>query len=76
MTPATTLYHIEASTMICGSGGSSNVTETEVRPGVYAPSLLYVWHLIHCYSFYIIKFKYHLCYYLYLFAILAKGTVR
>lgn len=37
MAPATTLYHIEASTMLCGSGGSSNVTETEVRPGVYAP---------------------------------------
>ena len=27
-------------------------------------------------SFYITKFKYHLCYYLNLFAILAKGTVR
>ena len=27
------------------------------------------------YCFYITKFKYHLCYYLYLFAILAKGTV-
>ena len=26
--------------------------------------------------FYITKFKYHLCYYLNLFAILAKGTVR
>lgn len=37
MAPATTLYHIEASTMLCGSGGSSNVTETEVRPGEYAP---------------------------------------
>ena len=28
------------------------------------------------YCFYITKFKYHLCYYLNLFAILAKGTVR
>ena len=28
------------------------------------------------YYFYITKFKYHLCYYLILFAILAKGTVR
>ena len=28
------------------------------------------------YGFYITKFKYHLCYYLNLFAILAKGTVR
>lgn len=37
MAPATTLYHIEASTMLCGSGGGSNVTETEVRPGEYAP---------------------------------------
>ena len=37
MAPATTLYHIEASTMLCGSPGSSNVTETEVRPGEYAP---------------------------------------
>ena len=27
-------------------------------------------------SFYITKFKYHLCYYLNLFAILAKGTVH
>ena len=27
------------------------------------------------YCFYITKFKYHLCYYLNLFAILAKGTV-
>ena len=27
------------------------------------------------YYFYITKFKYHLCYYLNLFAILAKGTV-
>ncbi len=27
-------------------------------------------------GFYITKFKYHLCYYLNLFAILAKGTVR
>ena len=36
MAPATTLYHIEASTMLCGSGGG-NVTETEVRPGEYAP---------------------------------------
>ena len=30
---------------------------------------------IHCCCFYITKFKYHLCYYLNLFAILAKGTV-
>ena len=37
MAPATTLYHIEASTMLCGSPGSGNVTETEVRPGEYAP---------------------------------------
>lgn len=36
MAPAITIYHIEASTMLCGSPGS-NVTETEVRPGVYAP---------------------------------------
>ena len=28
------------------------------------------------YCFYITKFKYHLCYYLNLFAILAKGSVR
>ncbi len=28
------------------------------------------------YCFYITKFKYHLCYYLNLFAILAKETVR
>ena len=28
------------------------------------------------YCFYITKFKYHLCYYLNLFAILAKGIVR
>ena len=33
------------------------------------------YHLCY-YLFYITKFKYHLCYYLYLFAILAKGTVR
>ena len=32
MAPAITLFHIEASTMIC-----SSVTETEVRPGEYAP---------------------------------------
>ncbi len=40
MAPATTLYHIEASTMLCGSGVGSNVTETEVRPGEYAPDPL------------------------------------
>ena len=32
--------------------------------------------LLRNYCFYITKFKYHLCYYLNLFAILAKGTVR
>ena len=31
---------------------------------------------IRCFSFYITKFKYHLCYYLNLFAILAKETVQ
>ena len=34
--PIITLYRMEASTMLCGSPGS-NVTETEVRPGEYAP---------------------------------------
>lgn len=33
MAPAMTLIHIEASTMLVGS----NVTETEVCPGEYAP---------------------------------------
>lgn len=33
MAPAMTLFHIEASTMLVGS----NVTETEVCPGEYAP---------------------------------------
>ena len=33
-------------------------------------------YTINKYCFYITKFKYHLCYYLNLFAILAKGTVR
>ena len=31
--------------------------------------------LYYYYCFYITKFKYHLCYYINLFAILAKGTV-
>lgn len=34
MAPAMTLIHIEASTMLVGS----NVTETEVCPGEYAPT--------------------------------------
>ena len=40
-------------------------------PRLLNPKLEYV-----IYCFYITKFKYHLCYYLNLFAILAKGTVR
>ena len=38
--------------------------------------LLYMAFFFLFYCFYITKFKYHLCYYLNLFAILAKGTVR
>ena len=41
-----------------------------MRPGEKMQLLLF------SYCFYITKFKYHLCYYLNLFAILAKGTVR
>ena len=33
-------------------------------------------YLLLDYCFYITKFKYHLCYYLNLFAILARGTAR
>ena len=33
-------------------------------------------YLVAATSFYMTKFKYHLCYYLNLFAILAKETVR
>ena len=36
----------------------------------------FTWFQIRFLTFYITKFKYHLCYYLNLFAILAKGTVR
>ncbi len=44
------------------------------RVGAFFSSL--VSRNIQNYGFYITKFKYHLCYYLNLFAILAKGTVR
>ena len=36
----------------------------------------FTWFQIRFLTFYITKFKYHLCYYLNLFAILAKGSVR
>ena len=55
---------------------------TRDTQGVATLALGYVLHWafspylhIHFY-FYITKFKYHLCYYLNLFAILVKGTVR
>ena len=50
------------------------LTDEVFKTGIKSEAVL--GYSIRCFSFYITKFKYHLCYYLYLFAILAKETVQ